>query len=405
MTVLVAFGSGWHNLQWFLPGTDPSALPGTVFSEAQGAWHPSGYGNYRTYLFAYPHELVPARDALSSAVAEAGAENGPLFGGLVAHRSAGDGEEVFDVVGAWNSVKNVSARIDQPGAYAFDGFVHADVDGREAAGGDGLDLLVRGAKRGNLLAGDGSDRIAVETVWSSSFGVSEFHIGTGAGDDAVRITPLPYSEAVLLRGDPTYAGLADEAGASWSGSQNWTTAFADLGDGNDVFHAPRTQSFVQGGQGDDSIVGNVENPEYRYYELTYDSIEGGAGDDRLSGSGYLLGGDGDDVLTGFGTSSGFFLDDGKTPNSGYSRLYGGAGDDTLAGVADLMVGGGGRDVLLLPGRAEDYVVLRWDIAAKALTFLDAAYRDSPRERYDHSFDVGGVEVIRFQGGGAELLVA
>jgi len=169
-------------------------------------------------------------------------------------------------------------------------------------------------------------------------------------------------------------------------------------------------SRVEGGEGDDSIVGHVDDPEYAAKGAQYDTIEGGAGDDRIAGSGLLGGGDGDDVLTGFGTSTWFAWESSKSPGSGFSTLLGGAGDDTLTGVADVMEGGPGRDEVLLPGTSGDYVVQSWDAGARILTVLDAEHHDPGRDpferpEYDYSFHARDVEVVRFEGGGPDLVLA
>lgn len=407
MAVRVAFGNGWHLWQWFLPSTDPADLPGTSFHENKKAWLPDGTHWGLQGMPAGDPRLGPARDALSSAPADAGGEDGPLFGGRVSHQVAERGREVFDVVGPWNSVKNVSALIDEGGAYAFDGFVHADIDARAAAGD--LDLLVRGAKRGNVLSGGGGDRVEVETLidWP---GEHEFRIGTGGGDDEVRLGPLAYSDAVLGSGDPTYGALAGSTGAGWARFHPFAWVFADLGGGDDLFHSPRMASRVEGGDGDDSIVGHVDDPQYAAKGAQYDTIEGGAGDDRVAGSGELRGGDGDDVLTGFGTSTWFAWESSKSPGSGFSTLQGGAGDDTLTGVAGVMDGGPGRDEVWLPGASGDYVVRSWNAEARILTVLDAEHHDPGRDpsyppEYDHSFYASDVEVVRFEGGGPALVLA
>lgn len=78
------------------------------------------------------------------------------------------------------------------------------------------------------------------------------------------------------------------------------------------------------------IVGGASNNEIYswnpYFANPYSVINGGAGDDRLSGGGLLYGGEGDDTL-----------------NNG-SVLYGGEGDDTLSN-GSVLVGGAGNDTM------------------------------------------------------------
>ena len=405
MGVRVAFGNGWHALQWHLPGTDLQALPGTGFSNHLDAWVP-GSRRWEFWLSS-PDDprLAPATDALSTALADAGAMDSALFGGSVAHRVEDTGREVFDVAGPWNTVKNVAAVIAASGAYTFDGFVHPDVDASEAGGG--VDLLLRGAKRGNVLTAGGDDRVVVGTVIRGGDGEKDFRISTAAGDDEVRLAPLARLDAALPGGDPTYAALLDGP-ADWSGAARYASAFADLGEGDDVFHAPLMAGAVRGGEGDDTITGNTERPYYTIRNEWFDSVDGGEGDDRIAGSGVLDGGEGDDALTGYGTSSWFYFNGSKTPGSGFSTLRGGEGDDTLAGVAALMDGGEGRDEASIPGRPEDYVITRWTTTAGAATFMDRDYLGLESltwaEDYTNSFFVVDVEVVRFEGGGPELVL-
>jgi hypothetical protein len=72
------------------------------------------------------------------------------------------------------------------------------------------------------------------------------------------------------------------------------------------------------------------------------SVDGGAGDDDLSGLGFLNGGDGNDTVKG--------LDIGATltGGDGDDLLVGGAGDDTLDGGPgnDLLIGNDGTDTLI-----------------------------------------------------------
>lgn len=109
---------------------------------------------------------------------------------------------------------------------------------------------------------------------------------------------------------------------------------------------------IRGGEGDDTIIGSVEND----FLLGYggedvlrggeggDQVEGGEGDDRLFGqvgSDTLHGQDGDDWLHGGHD------DDELFGHMGDDTLLGGSGDDSLVGGQgeDMLAGGTGADAL------------------------------------------------------------
>jgi hypothetical protein len=94
---------------------------------------------------------------------------------------------VLDMVGAWNSVKNVAVTSDEATNFALLGLVH--VDAALGLGSDrGSVVEIVGAKRGNVATGRGDDRIDIqvagnEASWSNAF------IASGAGDDTHRSSP------------------------------------------------------------------------------------------------------------------------------------------------------------------------------------------------------------------------
>lgn len=101
---------------------------------------------------------------------------------------------------------------------------------------------------------------------------------------------------------------------------------------------------VQGGGGDDDITGNTDA----------ESIHGGAGNDRIYANGTINGGAGDDSIRGLGVLSGGDGNDTITSTEGpdiflYSAsgatIDGGNGDDILSGPAARMRGGAGNDRL------------------------------------------------------------
>ena len=188
-----------------------------------------------------------------------------------------EGNPVVTLDSAWNSVKNVYAESEDAADVTLNNFVHTDV----AFGGTGdSHVTITGAKRGTITTGSGDDVIDV-TAQSNGAGWSNaFDIESGAGDDIITI-----------RGDRSY-----------------TTADVDAGDGND------TVTFTGGGAA---------------------TLDGGAGDDTLTGGGgadTLIGGLGDDTLVG---------------GDGNDSLDGGDGADNLSGDAgnDVLQGGQGGDHL------------------------------------------------------------
>ena len=140
------------------------------------------------------------------------------------------------------------------------------------------------------------------------------------------------------------------------------------GAGADELHSSGLD--VDGGAGDDLLVGADMDRTPPRYGAGPEHLVGGAGDDVLLGRGgsdRLEGGDGDDTLDG-GDGN-----DGLTPGKGADRVSGGAGDDVAGmggdGVPDVFDGGDGHDTLggddlgnMLPltvtldGRADDGVV-------------------------------------------------
>jgi RTX calcium-binding nonapeptide repeat (4 copies) len=131
-----------------------------------------------------------------------------------------------------------------------------------------------------------------------------------------------------------------------------TSARADLGDGDDRASTSSPRGFagvalaVDGGHGDDVLSGIGQ-------------LAGGPGDDRLTGA-HLAGGDGFDALTG--TEGSDYLVGGSDTDT----LAGGAGDDTLLGdgpravpAPDVLDGGAGVDDVSYYGhRSEVRVDLR-----------------------------------------------
>ena len=224
-----------------------------------------------------------------------------LFNGLVGYADAG-GRQVFDVVNAWNSVKNAYLQLDAggAGAYGFDGFVQVDVNA-SAVTGD-LDLLLRGVKRGNTVTGAGDDRVEIQMPTDSDGWNNEFRISTGAGDDVVVLKGLNRDAAQIS--DATYQSMANAYLGEWNTSGSYTKTFVDLGTGDDKFLGHGSADDARGGGGD--------------------VLDGGAGDDTLAG------GAGDDCLNGGAGADRFVFGQGLGDDVVFDFAPGNAAGDVVA---------------------------------------------------------------------------
>ncbi len=387
MPLRITFGHRAHKLQTYLPGTDLDLLPNTGGLAA------------------------PDPNALSSQpFTPAGDGTETLFGGLVTATTSGFGtpesRTVLDVVGAWNSVKNVSVTAEEAARLAFLGFVHVDVIvGLGSEAGSTLELV--GAKRGNVVTGAGADLVDIQIATNERTWSNTFRIATGAGDDTVRLAPLDVAAAVAA-GDATFAStggvklLRDYDGA-------FARAYADLGDGADNFIVTGLiRAKVEGGEGDDQITGGQDMDTLsggagadtllagagNAHSTLSDQLDGGEGDDLLigdSGRDVLIGGEGDDELIG-GRAA-----DTLTGGAGADTLLGGAGDglldgtDVLEGGAgdDWLDGGRGGDTAVYAGQAADFEIIRAEDGRVTVRDLD------PTDGEEGTDTLVNVERLRF----------
>jgi Ca2+-binding RTX toxin-like protein len=134
--------------------------------------------------------------------------------------------------------------------------------------------------------------------------VRRIEVFAGPGDDRVEVSDTPSASAEL---------------------------YGHSGDDQLVISDPDIQAMVNGGAGDDRISGSPGATSKLYGEAGNDTLTGGDRSDSL------IGGSGDDSLAG-----------GNAVNDGLNVLHGGAGDDTLVGGRglDLAYGGGGNDLIL-----------------------------------------------------------
>jgi Ca2+-binding RTX toxin-like protein len=231
------------------------------------------------------------------------------------------------------------------------------------SGEDGLDVLEVNTScpacefsfAENILdGGAGDDTLSAGSRNSASVliggpGADELNGGPGyeIADYSARTNPITAdSDGVADDGE---AGEGDNVGAAveqingGSGDDNLSGAVDLQGKGgNDTLTARAQGSDLFGGPGDDILLGGPRN----------DYLQGDAGNDKLRGGpddDYLAGGTGNDRLRGDGGSD-FLLgnrgNDVVVGGLGRDDLFGGLGDDTLwsrDGFRDALDGNGGSD--------------------------------------------------------------
>jgi len=212
----------------------------------------------------------------------------------------------------WNALKNVSVTASAldptaAGKLAVLNFVDTRID-LTAAGGDGFEILVIGAKRGLIRTdvGDGADHVTLvshsnEGTWSNLTVIETF-----GGDDRIDITTV-----AAARLDDLHLGAnADADEPLWNAGYDgrFSHYFVDAGAGDDVVTVRGAgQAVIIGGQGNDVL-------------------RGGAGNDWIDG------GEGSDVLFGGLGADTFVFNHGEIDNDvvgDFTRAPGGGGDQLL----------------------------------------------------------------------------
>ncbi|MBU6338395.1 MAG: hypothetical protein KGQ36_00255 [Rickettsiales bacterium] len=175
-----------------------------------------------------------------------------------------------------------------------------------------------------INAGSGNDNLAVGNN-------SDVVADMGAGDDFVSI-------------DYSYAGSANINGGDGNdtiyGYQSITSVTIDGGNGDDYISGGEANDTLSGGAGNDTIYSNGGN----------DIIDGGAGVDDIHGE------DGNDIINA---------------GSGNDIIYGDAGDDNINGGDgnDAIYGGGGNNILT-GGVGSDSFVITSDSQIDTITDFD-----------------------------------
>lgn len=227
------------------------------------------------------------------------------------------------------------------GAFPDDNFLLID-------GGQGSDTIHGEAGSDSIDGGLGADRLFGGRTTTSIDAVDvvrrgEFHEMPDHAADRDEISCAPESQDLVR-----YSALVDANDVVVSGTCGrislYTETFVQINgtEGGEFLnvHAPPTKLFGLGG--DDSLA----------TEKTTDRADGGAGDDRLEGSGLLLGGTGNDTMDSHRYS--VVRMDGQ---SGNDRLIGTRGPDSLAGGSgsDTISGNSGGDLIRVRDGSRDTV--------------------------------------------------
>ena len=197
--------------------------------------------------------------------------------------------------------------------------------GLSSLAGDGADLIKGGAGNDYLWGGEGGDQLDGGVGNDQLVGDSEGdHLIGGDGDDKL-FGDVSQSASPLLYTLPEYHG--DD--------------ILDGGAGNDFLSGDGGADELYGGDGNDILVGDANGVPIEYHGADY--LDGGAGNDKLYGYGKddrLFGGAGDDLLEGDSSSVAF-------AEHGNDYLDGEDGNDTLQGDGgdDILFGGSGNDQL------------------------------------------------------------
>ena len=212
-----------------------------------------------------------------------------------------------------------------------------------ALGGLGNDLIFGGDGNDRLYGNDGDDKLlggndddllvggAGNDILDGGGGIDRFF--GGEGDDVVLAGDGNDVVRLGAGDDRAYGG---EGNDTISGENGADRLFGGVG--NDTLYGDGGNDLLFGGSGDDTINAGPGN----------DLIDGGAGNDILvgdAGINRIFGGDGDDVL---GSTGGSYLDGGNGNDmiTGAGTILGGDGNDVIRAVGESRVtaGAGNDDV-------------------------------------------------------------
>ncbi len=278
---------------------------------------------------------------------------------------------------------------------AGDDKVTGDWGNDQLLGGDGNDRLFGGDGDNVLFGGAGNDRLVATgrlDILDGGAGNDTLHAGAETtiltfsddqtmetpkevdivhdfvlGQDVIEIDGLDFSEGgngfsgedfmrenASIQGNDLEIALSDRHAVVLKNLVSQLPGTSTAADFHQIFGASATAStdmieealqapldWVQGGEGDDVLTGSG-GIDWVNGGLGDDSISGGSGDDKLKGgwgNDRVDGGSGDDRVTG---------------DWGDDLLFGGSGDDTIFGGegSDTLFGGDGNDHLIASGQRD-----------------------------------------------------
>jgi Ca2+-binding RTX toxin-like protein len=225
-------------------------------------------------------------------------------------------------------------------------------------GGSGNDKLTGGSAIDMLDGGTGADKLY------GNAGDDTLHGKTGndlldAGDDNDRLYGGDGNDTLTGRPGNDWIDPAAGKDVVWAG--DGSDVIYDAARSADVFHGGAGSDLVAYSNRSKAIVADAdgvsgddgESGEQDTIDLDVEGLEGGSGNDRLTGNAsanHLDGNGGNDVLVGLGGNDrleGYGGKDTADGGAGDDEVYGGFDNDTLTGGtgADLLVGSDGNDKL------------------------------------------------------------
>lgn len=155
----------------------------------------------------------------------------------------------FDVLGKWNSVKNVLAESDSSANVYFKDFVQADVH----LGGDAASTVeILNVKRANVSTGGGNDTVTISLLSNDKSWVNAGTIDTGAGNDTVTIKS---GQTLTAIGGVTGANAVNGGNGVVDGSNMSLVINTGAGDDTIDLHGVNLKSsVVSGGTGVDHMI-------------------------------------------------------------------------------------------------------------------------------------------------------
>ncbi|SMX41023.1 Hint domain-containing protein [Maliponia aquimaris] len=245
-------------------------------------------------------------------------------------------------------------------AGAGDDLVYGMAGNDTIIGGTGRDTIDGGTGNDSIDGGADADVIRVGDRFGSDIIRGGEAVTTGTDYDVLDFSGMTSGISVTMTGHE--AGTATNGTDTLTYSQIEGYVLTNQADSFDGQYGPSTSGVtVQGGAGDDSIVG-TQSADLIDGGADNDTMRGGMGNDTItggSGNDSIHGNEGNDSLSGGDGADTIYGEDGD------DSVEGGAGDDHLEGNAgdDTLVGGAGNDWLrgsfgedaLYGGTGDDYL--------------------------------------------------